>query len=165
MTPAREPAPNGDEATDEVIDFLVACAVMLRATVVVESGTHKGRTLKALADALPSAHIHSADIVNHGVPMHPRPNATFHLCSFDAMLARLDGPIDLAFIDASDTVNIICPRLVHLDAVMARLKPGGIAVIDDTATCDWTGALEIRRRGGLQFFDFHGITVIQKAWA
>lgn len=162
MTPARAPSPTGDEATDEVIDFLVACAGMLNARLIVESGTYAGRTARALAAALPGVVIWTADIAKHEA--QDVTGANFFLGDFREMLATLTGEVDLAFIDASDPPRQSCPRLEHMEAVLARMRPGGIVVIDDTATTDWPNVNVIRARGNLVFPLFHGITVVQKAW-
>lgn len=160
--PARSPSPTGDEACDEVIDFLVACARMLNAKLIVESGTYEGRTARALA-AESGATVWTADI---GLRAEADiGTANFFLGDFREMLATLIDPVDLAFIDASDPPNQSCPRMEHMDAVLAKMRPGGIVVVDDTCSTDWPNVNVIRARGHLVFPLFHGITVVQKAWA
>lgn len=153
--------PTGDESTDQVIELLAAFANMLDAKTIVEAGTHRGRTARALARLCPQAHVWTADPYDHK-PVIDCPNLTYVRDRYEAMLTQVPGAIDLAFIDASDTIKLECPRLEYVQLTLPRMSPEGLIVVDDTASPDWPGATDIIAMGSLRFTHYHGVTVIQR---
>jgi predicted O-methyltransferase YrrM len=153
--------PWDDEASDpaqcELLAALVRCA---KPRVVVEAGTYRGHGAIAIADALarngPTGHLWTADPYDFHQPkiLSGRDNITYCREDFLTMLARLDS-VDFAYIDASDfgpNGRDASLRVKHFEAVLPKLSPGALVLVDDTLADDWSdgeggrSVLRIRER-------------------
>lgn len=127
----------------ELLAALVRCA---KPRIVVEAGTYKGHGALAIAGALaangPTGHLWTADPYDFGqaATLVDCPNVSFCREDFLTMLARLDA-VDFAYIDASDfgpNGRDASLRVCHFDAVLPKLSPGGLVLVDDTLADDWS---------------------------
>lgn len=150
----------GDHADNFSVLFLIGCAAMLDAKVIVEAGTYKGVFAGSLARAFPEATVYTCDPEDYGVTFPA--NVRYFKGRFEDMLKEIPGGIDLAFIDASNPKTAECPRLQYMVLALTRLRAGGIVAVDDTAAVDWPYVNTIRSMGHLVFPGHHGLTVIQK---
>ncbi|MEP6762418.1 MAG: O-methyltransferase [Sporichthyaceae bacterium] len=138
-TRASTSAPNMMVGTLEgrFLSFLVS---MLRPQLVLEIGTFTGYSALSMAEALPpGARIVTCDISEEHVAIARRhiggsPHADqIEIKVGPALetLKSLDGPFDLAFIDADKT-----GYLDYYEAIVPKLAPSGVIVIDNVL---WSG--------------------------
>jgi predicted O-methyltransferase YrrM len=111
--------------------LLAALAASKPAGRVLELGTGTGHGTAWLLDGMDAAStLDTVDTDEHVVAVARRHlgadlRVTFHLCDGAAFLAGAPGPYDLIYADAWPG------KFSHLDEALARLRPGGIYVIDD----------------------------------
>jgi predicted O-methyltransferase YrrM len=163
-----------DTASDmATVDLACMLAVFLAPKVIVEAGTYKGHMVTALAQTLSyvrhPATIYTADPEDHGVKelvagsevwsRYIRYSQTDYL----DMLATVDEPIDLAFIDASSLTDPHM-RLKHTEATMWKMRPGGLLLVDDTAALDWADAKVIRGMSQIFLAPHRGLAILQKPY-
>lgn len=151
-----------DMASDEAQCELLAALVRAhRPEVVVETGTYRGHGTLYMADALRRngrGHLHTADPFWHGVPEWIERNglasvATFHHEQAHKLIERLPY-IDFAYID--DHAH---SRHRHFEMCRAKLRPGGIILVDDTNANDWHEVDTIRRSCTVNFRFLRGLSV------
>jgi caffeoyl-CoA O-methyltransferase len=119
------------------LSFLVS---MLRPQLVLEIGTFTGYSALSMAEALPpGGRIVTCDISEEHVAIARRHiEASPHGDRIDIRvgpaidtLKGLDGPFDLAFIDADKT-----GYLDYYEAIVPKLAPGGVIAVDNVL---WSG--------------------------
>jgi predicted O-methyltransferase YrrM len=142
-----------DPAQCELLAALVRCA---KPRVVVEAGTYQGHgaiyIARALAESGPTGHLWTADPNDWGqvATLAGYPNVTYCRENFLTMLDRLDS-VDFAYIDASAGRDASL-RVKHFEAVLPKLSPGALVLVDDTLADDWSdgeggrSVLRIRER-------------------
>jgi caffeoyl-CoA O-methyltransferase len=115
------------------LSFLVS---MTQAKVVVEVGTFTGWSSIAMAGALPpGGRIYSLDINEETTAVARRyaeeagvaDRIEYRLGSTLETIAELDGPIDLAFIDADKGGYVD-----YYEAILPKLAPNGVIAADNT---------------------------------
>ncbi len=124
----------------ELIAGLVRCQ---KPEIVVEAGTYRAHTASYIGEALEMngyGHLHTADPYPHGqyAALTGMARVTFYPTDFLEMLDAIPH-VDFAYIDASDHSR---PggadlRWKHFDAVLRKLRAGGIICVDDTLADDW----------------------------
>lgn len=160
-----------DMASDfATIDLACMLAAFLQPKVIVEAGTYRGHMAAAVAHTLFQmghvATIWTADpddqgfgIVLADAPWGPM--VQYHQVDYLAMLATIEGDVDLGFIDASSEENPHMRR-EHMQATFNRLAPGGILLVDDTAATDWDDAKTLRENASLYLAPHRGLSFYQK---
>ena len=114
-----------------------------RPTMAVEAGTYRGHTALCIGrvlEELGHGHLHTADPFPMGQQeaLGHLARVTYHPADFLDVLAPLDA-IDFAYIDASAPgPGGARLRWLHFEAARAKLNPGGIICVDDTAADDWS---------------------------
>lgn len=155
----------------DVWDLLATLIQSNRPRVIVEAGTYRGIATMAMAEALAlvddtEAMVYTADVVDFHVKdlviasgHHGR--VMPWLGRFEDMLTTIPGPIDFAFIDASELET---PRLRvdYAELVYDRLSPGGLIVVDDCADDAWPYARHMRQWASLYVPAGRGTVIIQK---
>tara|TARA_Y100001938_G_scaffold142502_2_gene213889 strand:+ start:46478 stop:47269 length:792 start_codon:yes stop_codon:yes gene_type:complete len=133
-----------DEGSAALLHGLVLAS---QPTTVLETGTHKGRSTKAIASALVAAnhgHLYTIDIENFGVPDSgalsdlEMQRTTFCVGSSPDMLGQLpiEEPIDFAYLDAGHHE----PQLLgELEFVAEHAADRVIVVCDNTEDDMWPG--------------------------
>lgn len=133
------------EATaPEQVELLCALIRCQKPEILVEAGTylghcawHIGKTLNELS----KGHLHTCDPFPNGQfqTLRDQPRVIFHPKDFLKVLDALPY-VDFAYIDASDhsKPDGASLRWRHFEAVRAKLRPGGIIAVDDTAANDWS---------------------------
>jgi caffeoyl-CoA O-methyltransferase len=120
--------------------FLSFLVTMLRPQLVLEIGTFTGYSALSMAEALPpGGRIVTCDISDDHVAIARRHiDASPHRDQIDIRvgpaidtLKDLDGPFDLAFIDADKT-----GYLDYYEAIVPKLAPGGVIAVDNVL---WSG--------------------------
>ncbi len=120
--------------------FLSFLVTMLRPQLVLEIGTFTGYSALSMAEALPpGGRIVTCDISEEHVAIARRHiDASPHRDQIDIRvgpaidtLKSLDGPFDLAFIDADKT-----GYLAYYEAIVPMLAPGGVIAVDNVL---WSG--------------------------
>ncbi len=120
--------------------FLSFLVTMLRPQLVLEIGTFTGYSALSMAEALPpGGRIVTCDISEDHVAIARRHiDASPHRDQIDIRvgpaidtLKSLDGPFDLAFIDADKT-----GYLDYYEAIVPKLAPGGVIAVDNVL---WSG--------------------------
>jgi caffeoyl-CoA O-methyltransferase len=120
--------------------FLSFLVTMLRPQFVLEIGTFTGYSALSMAGSLPpGARIVTCDISEDHVAIARRHiDASPHRDQIDIRvgpatdtLKSLDGPFDLAFIDADKT-----GYLDYYEAIVPKLAPGGVIAVDNVL---WSG--------------------------
>jgi caffeoyl-CoA O-methyltransferase len=120
--------------------FLSFLVTMLRPQLVLEIGTFTGYSALSMAEALPpGGRIVTCDISEDHVAIARRHiDASPYRDLIDIRvgpaidtLKRLDGPFDLAFIDADKT-----GYLDYYEAIVPKLAPGGVIAVDNVL---WSG--------------------------
>jgi caffeoyl-CoA O-methyltransferase len=120
--------------------FLSFLVTMLRPQLVLEIGTFTGYSALSMAGSLPpGARIVTCDISEDHVAIARRHiDASPHRDQIDIRvgpatdtLKSLDGPFDLAFIDADKT-----GYLDYYEAIVPKLAPGGVIAVDNVL---WSG--------------------------
>lgn len=121
-----------DEAEGQLLRMLVALSGARR---VLEIGTFTGYSALAMAEALPAdGHIdtlelspdHAAKAAEHIETTGEGGRITIHLGIALDSLTTLEGPYDLAFVDADKSAYA-----AYLDALMPLMRPGGLIVADN----------------------------------
>ena len=158
-------------ASTDLVCMLVA---FMRPSVVVEAGTHRGRTALAMANIMRAlgvtGRVHTADPEDRisETLAHPEiacllPFLRYHQGDFLEMLDGIEDKVDLAYIDASAPDDPLM-RWRHAKAVHARLRGGGLILVDDTEG-DWEAAEWLRSWAdddGIHLSQQRGLTIIQK---
>jgi caffeoyl-CoA O-methyltransferase len=120
--------------------FLSFLVTMLRPQLVLEIGTFTGYSALSMAEALPpGGRIVTCDISEDHVAIARRHiDASPHRDRIEIRvgpaidtLKGLDGPFDLAFIDADKT-----GYLGYYEAIVPKLAPGGVIAVDNVL---WSG--------------------------
>lgn len=120
--------------------FLSFLVTMLRPQLVLEIGTFTGYSALSMAEALPpGGRIVTCDISEDHVAIARRHiDASPHRDRIEIRvgpaidtLKSLDGPFDLAFIDADKT-----GYLDYYEAIVPKLAPGGVIAVDNVL---WSG--------------------------
>jgi caffeoyl-CoA O-methyltransferase len=120
--------------------FLSFLVTMLRPQLVLEIGTFTGYSALSMAEALPpGGRIVTCDISEDHVTIARRHiDASPHRDQIEIKvgpaidtLKSLDGPFDLAFIDADKT-----GYLGYYEAIVPKLAPGGVIAVDNVL---WSG--------------------------
>ena len=120
--------------------FLSFLVTMLRPQLVLEIGTFTGYSALSMAGSLPpGGRIVTCDISEEHVAIARRHiDASPHRDQIDIRvgpaidtLKSLDGPFDLAFIDADKT-----GYLDYYEAIVPTLAPGGVIAVDNVL---WSG--------------------------
>jgi predicted O-methyltransferase YrrM len=153
------------------IDLACMLIAFQEPKVVVEAGTFRGHFAFAAANILrqiESGMVYTADPVDGTSELLTQPMAQrllpylhVHRGDFLDMLADVPDPIDFAYIDASSKENPHM-RWEHARAVHARMRPGGLILVDDTEG-EWGDATRFRQWGDLHLKGHRGLTIIQKA--
>lgn len=155
-------------ADEQTVAFLRWIVHTWKPTVVFETGTHKGRSTKAIADALEyngAGHITTVDIADHGVAARV-PRTTFVEGKLPAVLddPALSGlkDIDMAYLDGPHTAAEIAAEVQFvLDRKSAR---GCYILFDDAASSAWPEVGEyVRKAGGLILPTPHGLGILRIA--
>ena len=120
--------------------FLSFLVTMLRPQLVLEIGTFTGYSALSMAGSLPpGGRIMTCDISEEHVAIARRHiDASPHRDQIEIRvgpaidtLESLDGPFDLAFIDADKT-----GYLDYYEAIVPKLAPGGVIAVDNVL---WSG--------------------------
>jgi predicted O-methyltransferase YrrM len=150
-------------------DFLASLVLATNAKVIVEAGTYKGHATFAMAESLALAKregmIYTADVVDHDIGEVLQEAGLsrfvqFYEMRFEEMLKDIDEPIDLAFVDASETENARL-RLDYVELLIPKLSPNGVIVVDDSTDDEWPGAKALRDACCLYLPVGRGITLFQ----
>jgi predicted O-methyltransferase YrrM len=155
----------------EAIDLIAMFVHFTNPRVVVESGTYKGHFAYAISNILRllgnGGKVYTADPVDKvsdtlALPGADelRPQIHYHKGDFLEMLADVPGPIDVAYIDASDPNDPLLRRK-HALAVWKRLAARGLLFVDDTASKDWEDAKFFRQISSLHLPQHRGLTILQ----
>ena len=164
------PSWDGHASAPEQCQLLAALVRCQRPEVLVEAGTYRGHTavhIWRVLNELRHGHLHTADPYPHGqmATLAGLDRVTFYQADFLDMLARLPA-VDFAYIDASKPEKGgAALRWQHFEAVRARLRPGGLICVDDTAADDWDdgeggrSVLRIRAACQLNFRFLRGLSV------
>lgn len=121
-----------DATEAQLLRLLVAISGARR---ILEVGTFSGYSALAMAEALPAdGHIdtleldpeHAAKAAEHIEQAGESARITIHLGLAIDSLARLQGPYDMAFIDADKSAY---PD--YYEAVLGLMRPGGLIVADN----------------------------------
>jgi len=136
------PSWDGHATAPEQCQLLAALVRCQKPKLLVEAGTYRGHTalfVGSVLEELGSGHLHTADPMTY-CPADLGARVTYYPTDFLKMLDGLEGPVDFAYIDASDhsRPDGADLRWIHFDAVLARLSPKGIICVDDTAADDWS---------------------------
>jgi predicted O-methyltransferase YrrM len=153
-TEARLPVWDQEASAPEQVELLCALIRCQRPEILVEAGTYRGHAAYHIGKVLQSldfGHLHTADPVPNGqmATLSGFKRVTFYPRDFLKVLEGIPA-VDFAYIDASDHSK---PggaglRWLHFEAVRAKLRPGGIICVDDTAADDWNdgeGGLSVHR--------------------
>jgi predicted O-methyltransferase YrrM len=142
----------------EAIDLIAMFVHFTNPRVVVESGTYKGHFAYAISNILRllgnGGKVYTADPVDKVSDTLALPG------DFLEMLADVPGPIDVAYIDASDPNDPLLRRK-HALAVWKRLAARGLLFVDDTASKDWEDAKFFRQISSLHLPQHRGLTILQ----
>ena len=120
--------------------FLAMLSHLVRPRIAVEIGTYTGYSALCLAEGLaPGGMLHTIDIDPHLPPMVARHIAaagyadriTTHLRTALEVIPTLPAPFDLVFIDADKPAYP-----AYFDAVVDRVRPGGLIIADNVL---WSG--------------------------
>ena len=155
-------------------DLACMLVAFMRPRIVVEAGTHRGRTALAMANIMRALSVpgmvHTADPVDRvsETLSHPElacilPYLRYYQGDFLDMLDGINDKVDLAYIDASspDEPHL---RWKHAKATYERLRIGGLLLVDDTGG-DWEAAEWFRgwaNDQGIHLTQQRGLTMIQK---
>lgn len=151
------------------IDMLCMLLRHLDAKVIVEAGTYRGWGAFSMAETLKAygidGHIWTCDPVDYEVHevlegMGLDGYVTYSQETFEQMLPKVPGAIDLAYIDASDKFEENL-RLRYLSLVLPRMRAGGVVVMDDIAG-GWEGAPFVQQLASLYLPLHRGLAVLQK---
>lgn len=163
-------APDKDATEVEVTAFIAALVRLVKPRVVVETGTYKGHTTSAIAEALAAntigrvwtfetdqersvtAYLALREHVDAG-------RVTIH--NTKATSDMLPARIDLAFLDSG-----MCDRQADMDAVWPRVTQGGLVLVHDASPDRPPG--KVRPPDRYAMFDFatpRGLYAFQKPWA
>jgi predicted O-methyltransferase YrrM len=121
-----------DETEGQLLRLLVGIASARR---IIEIGTFAGYSALAMAEALPpDGHIDTLELdVRHAAKAREHIGAadesgriSVHEGTALDQLASLEGPYDLAFIDADKSAYP-----AYLEALVPRMRPGGLIVADN----------------------------------
>ena len=156
--------------TDEqTVAFLRWIVHTWKPTVVFETGTHKGRSTKAIADALETngaGQIVTVDIADHGVSERV-PLAKFvqgklpEVLNDNAFLAGLRD-IDLAYLDGPHTYAEIDKEVQFIRA--RKAARGCYILFDDAASSAWPEVGEyVKSAGGFVLPTPHGLGILRVA--
>lgn len=139
--------PFDGHATDvETLEVLFALIRLQKPEIVLEAGTYRGHGAIFMASACMkngTGHVHTAD------PFPKEAHAAIGQAGLGGwasyypvdFLALLEGfeRVDFAFIDASgpgsDGAKL---RWQHFEATRAKVSPGGVICVHDTAADDWS---------------------------
>ena len=137
---ARSTASWGGPRSEMMIDaaegqLLKLLAGLAGARRILEIGTFGGYSALAMAEALPaSGHIdtleldaeHAAKAAEHLESAGEAARITIHVGEALENIARLEGPYDMAFIDADKAAYFD-----YYEAVIPLMRPGGLIVVDN----------------------------------
>ena len=132
-----------EASAPEQVELLCALVRCQKPEILVEAGTYKGHAayhIGKVLEELDRGRLFTADPVPNGqlATLKGLRRVTFYGGGFLEMLGSLPH-VDFAYIDASDhsKANGASLRWRHFEAVRAKLRPGGIICVDDTAADDW----------------------------
>jgi predicted O-methyltransferase YrrM len=137
------PSWDGHASAPEQVELLCALIRCQKPEIVVEAGTYRGHSAYRIGETLAEmgkGQLFTADPCNHGqgTLLAKLERVIFWPTDF---LTMLEGSpkVDFAYIDATDHSKRDGARLrwEHFEAVRAKLRPGGIICVDDTAADDW----------------------------
>lgn len=154
------------------VDLVCMLAAFVKPKIVVEAGTYFGHMALALANVIrqvePAGKVYTADVLDHGLNKQLAGTADFlapfihfHHGDFLDMLKDVPGEIDLAYIDASSTEDPHL-RMKHFYAVEHRMRDGGLVLVDDTESKDWTDAKYFRQLSDLHLPQRRGLSIFQR---
>lgn len=133
-----------EASAPEQVTLLCALIRCQRPEILVEAGTYRGHAAYYIGHTLSEGgfgHLYTADPYPNGqiATLHGLGRVTFYPTDFLLMLETLPA-VDFAYIDASDHSKPAgaALRYIHFEAVRAKLRPGGIICVDDTAADDWS---------------------------
>ncbi len=121
-----------DAAEGQLLKFLVGISGAQR---ILEVGTFTGYSAIAMAEALPAdGHVdtlelspdHAAKAAEHAAQAGESGRITIHVGMALETLSTLEGPYDMAFIDADKP-----SYPAYYDAVVPLMRPGGLIVADN----------------------------------
>jgi caffeoyl-CoA O-methyltransferase len=136
-------ASTGDSARMQISPgqgrFLTMLTQVVDPRVAVEVGTFTGYSSLSIARGLSGGHLHCFDVNEEWTSIARRywdkagvaDRITLTLGPATETLRALDGPVDLAFIDA-DKQNYPA----YYEILMDKLRPGGLILVDNTL---WSG--------------------------
>lgn len=123
------------EATEvEVLDFLQYLVRMLKPKVIIETGCYDGYGTEQLVLGILAngfGHVHFCDIGQDKLASaRERPGVpalSLYNCTGVELIARVEGPIDFAFLDSGpDGI-----RIGELKALLPKLAPEGVVAVHD----------------------------------
>ncbi|MFI6323918.1 O-methyltransferase [Nonomuraea sp. NPDC050556] len=131
----------GMQISPEQGRFLTMVTQFVRPAVAVEIGTFTGYSSLSIARGLAGGRLHCFDVSEEWTSIARRywekagvsDRVTLTIGPAVETVAGFDGVVDLAFIDA-DKVNYPA----YYELVMARLRPGGLIMVDNTL---WGGSV------------------------
>jgi len=167
-----EPAKKGHGTDGATLRFLYDFLQYTQPSLIVEAGTFEGSFVLLAHEACPDATIYTADICMYDQHDGVEDAAIFCWGDFRLMLEENDlSDIDFAFIDSGPPINkngmaemndsIKSLRATHYNAVLSRMRKGGIVATHDTRKPDWDFAPEIIADAGLQLNCGRGLALRQ----
>ncbi len=160
-----EPVEIGHGTDGVTLNFLSELLRYTQPQVIVEAGTFEGSFTLLARAVCPQADIFTADIRKHQWHGDVDAAAFFFLGDFSDMLKWVDLKPDFAFIDSGPAAGLRPDqhedraRIRHYEAVMPRMKRGGIVATHDTRATDWQGATEIIADASIQFNCGRGLSL------
>lgn len=133
-----------EASAPEQIELLCALIRCQKPEILVEAGTYRGHAAWHIGKVLESSNfgrLHTCDPYPNGQfeTLRECSRVTFHPKDFLKVLEGIPY-VDFAYIDASDhsKPDGASLRWRHFEAVRAKLRPGGVICVDDTAADDWS---------------------------
>jgi predicted O-methyltransferase YrrM len=106
---------------------------------ILEIGTNRGRSTRALAAAAPECEIITVDIFSLWQGEIPE-NVAREIGMSHEVAAKFDGPFDLIFIDGDHEAGWVEKDITSW---LPKLKVGGIAIFHDYVQADHPGVNEV----------------------
>jgi hypothetical protein len=152
-----------DEQTADVLKWFTG---VWHPELVLETGTNKGRSTLAIAQAMEKTgkgHIFTVDMADHEVATRT-PRTTFvhgrlpDVLTSDPDLFGMEG-IDMAYLDASHTEEAIA---IEVEFVLQRKSARGVYILfDDACSTSWPGVGEyLKSRNAFILPTPHGLGIL-----
>jgi predicted O-methyltransferase YrrM len=110
-------------AEPQTVELLVSLVKALRPRYVIETGTLRGDTARAIGGSLDIGHLDTIDTDDYGVVF----DGPVSFCHMDSRDFIPDRPIDLAFLDSDPNI-----RFEEAEHFRPFLAPDGLIAIHDS---------------------------------